>query len=154
MLSCIIYSRIHKIAPLRKIINELFDVAVVSKLTRPTFVYDYPTVLSPLAQVKSDDPTIAERFELFIAGEEVANAYSELNNPLLQKEKFLQQQKLKDTGKDDEAVLYDESYITALEHGMPPAGGLGVGIDRLTMVLAGVQSIREVILFPTLRPEK
>lgn len=142
-----------KDTPQHKILDAIFNKFVVSKLVEPTFIYDYPAQFSPLSQVKKDAPWIAERFELFIAGEEIANAYSELNNPVLQKEKFLAQQKLKSEGLDSEALLYDESYITALEHGMPPAGGLGIGIDRLTMILTAAPSVREVILFPTLRPE-
>ncbi len=139
--------------PHHKILDEVFDNYVQPELVEPTFIYDYPAQFSPLAQVKSDNPFFAERFELFIASEEIANAYSELNNPLLQKEKFVVQQKMKEEGIDDEAASYDSDYITALEHGMPPAGGLGIGLDRLVMILSGAPSIREVILFPTLRVE-
>ncbi len=140
--------------PEHKILDAVFDEYAVASLTEPTFVYDYPSVYSPLARVKKDNPVIAERFELFIAGQELANAYSELNNPLIQSDKFKFQQKQKESGNDSEASTYDADYIVALEHGMPPAGGLGIGIDRFVMLLTVFASIREVVLFPTLRPEK
>jgi len=145
----------------RKILDEVFDKKVLSALgPDPTFITDFPSAFSPLARPRDGDPFIADRFELFIAGEEVANAYSELNDPKLQKEKFLAQNAIKNisstTGKtavDTEAAPCDEDYVVALEHGMPPAGGLGIGIDRLVMILTSNPSIREVIIFPTLKPE-
>jgi len=136
----------------KKILDRIFDEKVVPELKEPTFVTDYPTSFSPLAKSKPDHPEIAERFELYINGMEIANAYSELNDPVEQKKRFMEQVEAKKKG-DDEAQPYDEDYITALEHGMPPCGGLGIGIDRLVMILANVDSIREVILFPILRPE-
>jgi len=125
------------------VINQVFEKIVGPELIQPTFVFDYPVSLSPLAKSRYDNPEIVERFELFIGGEEIANAYSELNDPLEQRKRFEQQ-----GGK------IDEDFVRALEHGMPPAGGLGIGIDRLVMVLANAPSIREVILFPQLKPEK
>ncbi len=116
----------------------------------PTFVTDYFTVLCPLAKTKADEPLISERFELYIAGLEVGNAYSELNDPIEQKRRF---QEEVDEAADDKKTV-DEEYVLALEHGMPPAGGLGIGIDRLVMLLANQPSIRDVILFPLLRPEQ
>jgi len=145
----------------RKLLDAVFDILVAEKISEPTFITDFPSVFSPLARPRDEDPFIADRFELFIAGEEVANAYSELNDPRLQKEKFLEQSRRKNSAAvsptespaDDETAPCDEDYIMALEHGMPPAGGLGIGIDRLVMLLTGNPSIREVILFPTLKPE-
>ena len=131
----------------RNIFDHIFDEYIKNKLIDPTFILDYPLEFSPLAKGKSGCP-IAERFELFIAGEEVANAYSELNDPQEQKERFARQRK------DAEVHPLDEGFITALEYGMPPCGGLGIGIDRLTMILTNSSSIREVILFPLLRPEE
>ena len=136
----------------KKILDRIFDEKVMPELKNPTFVTDYPTAFSPLAKSKPDQPDIAERFELYMNGMEIANAYSELNDPQEQNKRFLEQAEAKKKG-DEEAQAYDEDYITALEHGMPPCGGLGIGIDRLVMVLAKVDSIREVILFPILRPE-
>lgn len=131
----------------KKIFDHLFEKIIQPELIEPTFVTDYPTAFSPLAK---GNETVAERFELFIAGEEIANAYSELNDPEEQRKRFLQQ---KQDRADEEAHLYDENFITALEYGMPPCGGLGIGIDRLVMVLLGKPSIREVLLFPLLKPE-
>ena len=139
-------------APEKKILVHLFDETVVKGLTSPTFVMDYPAVFSPLAKAKPDDPSIAERFELYINGMEIANAYSELNDPQEQRKRFEQQMDAKKHG-DDETEPFDEDFVTALEHGLPPTGGLGIGIDRLVMVLANVDSVREVILFPIMRPE-
>ncbi len=136
----------------KKILDRIFDEKVIPELKDPTFVTDYPTLFSPLAKSKPDQPDIAERFELYINGMEIANAYSELNDPTEQKKRFLEQVEAKKQG-DDEAQPYDEDFITALEHGMPPCGGLGIGIDRLVMILTKVDSIREVILFPLLRTE-
>ncbi|MDR0800377.1 MAG: lysine--tRNA ligase [Endomicrobium sp.] len=136
----------------KKILDRLFDEKVVPNLKSPTFVMDYPAVYSPLSKVKFDQPEIAERFELYINGMEIGNAYSELNDPELQKIRFAQQMKAKKKG-DEEVMPYDEDFIFALEQGLPPTGGLGIGIDRLVMVLTGVESIREVIMFPAMRPE-
>lgn len=139
-------------APEKKILDHLFDATVVGKLTDPTFVYDYPSAYSPLAKARHDQPAIAERFELYINGMEIANAYSELNDPQVQKRNFEDQMEAKRKG-EDETEPYDADYIVALEHGLPPTGGLGIGIDRLVMVLGRIDSIREVILFPLMRPE-
>ena len=113
---------------------------------------DYPSAYSPLAKPKPERPELAERFELYMNGMEIANAYSELNDPLIQKKNFEAQMEEKRQG-DDEAQPYDDDFITALEHGLPPTGGLGIGIDRLVMILTKTDSIREVILFPLMRPE-
>ncbi|MDD3923002.1 MAG: lysine--tRNA ligase, partial [Endomicrobiaceae bacterium] len=136
----------------QKILDQVFDEKVVPHLQEPTFVMDYPAVYSPLTKVKFEQPEIAERFELYINGMEICNAYSELNDPHLQKIRFKQQVEAKKKG-DDEAQPYDEDFINALEQGLPPTGGLGIGIDRLVMILTEVDSIREVIFFPAMRPE-
>lgn len=131
-----------------KILDDVFDKLVKPKLVNPVFVIDYPKEISPLAKARLDNPNICERFELFIAGMEVANAFTELNDPVEQRERFKKQLQNKAEG----AIKLDEDFLTSLEHGMPPAGGLGIGIDRLVMLLTNNQSIREVILFPQLRP--
>ena len=135
-----------------KIIEELFEATAEHTLIRPTFVTGHPVEISPLARVDRNDPHLTERFELFMLGREFANGYSELNDPVEQRLRFEDEQTAKDAG-DDEATGVDEDYLRALEYGMPPTGGLGVGMDRVAMMLAGVHSIKEVILFPTLRPE-
>lgn len=129
---------------------ELFESSVEEKLIQPTFVIGYPVEVSPLSRRNNDNPDIADRFELFIGGKEIANGFCELNDPDDQAERFRDQVKAKDTG-DKEAMSFDEDYVTALEHGMPPAVGVGIGIDRLVMLITNKTSIRDVILFPQLK---
>ena len=133
-----------------KMLLEIFEKTVESKLVQPTFVTDYPVEVSPLSRRNNENPLIADRFELFIGGKEIANGFCELNDPDDQAGRFRDQAKAKADG-DDEAMGFDEDYITALEHGMPPAVGVGVGIDRLVMMLTNQSSIRDVILFPQLK---
>jgi lysyl-tRNA synthetase class 2 len=135
-----------------KLCMELYDAMVEPTLVAPTFVTNQPREVSPLARVDRDDPDLVERFELVGARRELANAYSELNDPVDQRRRFEDEQRAKEAG-DLEAGSVDEDYLRALEYGMPPTGGLGVGIDRVVMLLTGVTTIKEVILFPTLRPE-
>jgi lysyl-tRNA synthetase class 2 len=135
-----------------KLIDKLFGELVEPDLIQPTFVTDHPKELSPLAKPKRDDPRLTERFELYIGGAEVFNAFSELNDPIDQRERFEAQAALREAG-DDETQPIDEDYIRALEYGMPPTGGVGMGVDRLVMMLTGQTSIRDVILFPILRTE-
>ena len=135
------------------LLTALFEAAVEPSLFQPTFITDYPVEVSPLAKQCPDDPRFTERFELYLGGMEVANAFSELNDPDVQAERFRAQLAARSAG-DDEAHRFDEDYVRALEHGMPPAGGEGIGIDRLTMLLADRASIRDVILFPLMRPER
>ena len=132
-------------------ILALFEHFAESKLIQPTIVYDYPVSVSPLSRIKSDDPFFVERFELFLGGHELVNAFSELNDPIDQRERFEKQMQLREAG-DSEAHEMDESFLRAIEHGLPPTAGFGLGIDRLAMVLSGVSTIRDVILFPQLRP--
>ncbi len=131
--------------------NDVFEEKVEPNLIQPTFVMDYPASICPLTKRKRDNPAIAERFELFVHGMELGNAYTELNNPDLQEELFSKQ--LEGQKAEDSMARMDRDFIKALRHGMPPAGGLGMGIDRLCMLLTDTASIREVILFPLLRPE-
>lgn len=131
--------------------NAAFEAYVEEHLIQPTFIIDYPVEISPLTKAKKDDPSITERFEAFIFGREVANAYSELNDPIVQKERFLQQLQDREYG-DDEAYAMDEDFVNSLEVGMPPTGGMGIGIDRIIMFLTDSYSIRDVILFPTMKP--
>ena len=135
-----------------KLIDEVFKTYVEPHLVQPTLVIDHPRVLSPLARVHRGNPALTERFELFVQGFEVANAFSELNDPDDQRARFEEQARERAAG-DDEAQRYDADYVRALEYGMPPAGGVGVGVDRLVMLLAGLPSIRDVMLFPAMRPE-
>jgi lysyl-tRNA synthetase class 2 len=132
---------------------EIFDNHVESNLIQPTFIIDFPKIISPLSKASPENPQIAERFELFINGMEVANGFSELNDPREQYERFVDQMAERERG-DDEAMVLDEDYIRALSYGMPPAAGIGIGIDRLVMLLTNKHSIRDVILFPHLRPER
>ncbi|MBN1406512.1 MAG: lysine--tRNA ligase [Calditrichaceae bacterium] len=135
-----------------KIIDEIFGEHVEANLIQPTFIMDYPVEMSPLAKKHRSNPRLVERFEPIIAGKEVANAFSELNDPIDQYNRFLDQMKLKDRG-DQEAQVMDEDYVRALEIGMPPTAGLGIGIDRMVMLFTGQISIRDVIFFPQMRPE-
>lgn len=135
-----------------KLLDEMFQALVESKLVEPTFVVDYPVELSPLAKPKRGNPKLTERFELFANGKEMSNAFSELNDPLDQRRRFEAQASLRAAG-DEEASGVDEDYLRAMEYGMPPMGGVGIGIDRLFMYLSGATNIRDVILFPTMRPE-
>jgi lysyl-tRNA synthetase class 2 len=132
------------------VINEVFEKTVEERLNDPTFVLDYPAALCPLTRRKKGQSEIAERFELYIAGMELANAYTELNDPAVQEENFRQQLK----GQKETMATMDQDFVTALKYGMPPAGGLGIGIDRLIMILTGATSIRDVVLFPLLKPSK
>ena len=135
-----------------KLIEELFEATAEAELITPTFVTGHPVEISPLARADRNDPHLTERFELFVGGRELANGYTELNDPVVQRERFEAEQAQKEAG-NVEAGSVDEDYLRALEYGLPPTGGLGIGMDRVAMLLAGTPSIKEVILFPTLRPE-
>jgi len=135
-----------------KLVEELFEALCEADIVRPTFITGHPTEISPLARADRDDPWLTERFEIFVDSRELGNGYSELNDPVEQRLRFEEEQAAKDAG-DVEAGAVDEDYLRALEYGMPPTGGLGIGMDRVAMLLAGADSIKEVILFPTLRHE-
>jgi lysyl-tRNA synthetase class 2 len=138
---------------LGRAIYELFEVQVEPNLYQPTIIYDYPTAVSPLSKQSPANPEVVERFEFFIGGFEVGNAFSELNDPVEQEKRFRDQLEQRAQG-DDEAHQMDEDYVRALAYGLPPTGGEGIGIDRLTMLLTGSRSIRDVILFPLMRPDQ
>jgi lysyl-tRNA synthetase class 2 len=136
-----------------KIIDEIFSTKVEHHLIQPTFITDYPLSMSPLAKLHKTKPGLVERFELYVNGQELANAFSELNDPLDQRARFEEQARLRSKG-DEEAMILDEDFLRSMEYGMPPMAGLGFGIDRLVMILTGEESIRDVVLFPAMRPER
>jgi len=136
-----------------KLIDAIFGEKCESHFVQPTFVIDYPKEMSPLTKQHRSNPDLTERFELIVTGKELVNAYSELNDPVDQRERFEEQMKLSAKG-DDEAMFIDQDFLRALEYGMPPTSGMGIGMDRLVMLLTGQASIQEVLLFPQMRPEK
>ncbi len=138
---------------LGKVQIEIFEKTVEHRLMDPTFITAYPTEVSPLARRNDEDPFVTDRFEFFVGGREIANGFSELNDAEDQAERFRQQVAEKDAG-DEEAMFFDQDYVTALEHGMPPTAGEGIGIDRLVMLFTDSPSIRDVLLFPHMRPER
>jgi lysyl-tRNA synthetase class 2 len=135
------------------ILNEAFEAKVEETLMQPTFITGHPTEISPLAKRNPDNPMITDRFEFFIYGRELANGFTELNDPIDQEGRFLDQLKQREAG-DDEAHVMDRDYVTAMEYGLPPTGGLGIGVDRLVMLLTDSPSIRDVLLFPHMKPDK
>ncbi|GAA3546398.1 lysine--tRNA ligase [Zobellella aerophila] len=145
--------KVEKSWGLGRVITEIFEETAEHRLIQPTFITEYPAEVSPLARRNDKDPSITDRFEFFIGGREIANGFSELNDAEDQAQRFQEQVEQKDAG-DDEAMFYDEDYVTALEHGLPPTAGQGIGIDRLVMLLTNSHTIRDVILFPTLRPQR
>ena len=134
-----------------RLLDKLLGSAVEPHLVQPTFLIDYPLEMSPLAKKRSDDPRLVERFEGFIAGMEICNAFTELNDPIDQRERFEEQEKLRSAFGAEDFDRLDEDFLLAIEYGMPPTGGLGLGVDRLAMLISGKRSIREVVLFPQLR---
>ena len=133
------------------LMDKLLSTSIEPHLVQPTFLVDYPVEMSPLAKKKPDDGRLVERFEAFVAGMEIANAFTELNDPVDQRQRLEDQEKLREKFQDEEMDRLDEDFLIAVEHGMPPTGGLGLGVDRLVMLLSGENSIREVVLFPQLR---
>jgi lysyl-tRNA synthetase class 2 len=136
-----------------KLIDEIFGEKCEGTYIQPTFIIDYPIEMSPLTKRHRNNPELTERFELMVNGKELANAYSELNDPIDQYERFVEQMRLSEKG-DDEAMIIDHDFIRALEYGMPPTSGMGIGMDRLVMLMTGQTTIQEVLLFPQMRPEK
>ncbi|MDE7443876.1 MAG: lysine--tRNA ligase, partial [Muribaculaceae bacterium] len=136
-----------------KLIDEIFGEKCEGLYIQPTFIIDYPIEMSPLTKLHRDNPALTERFELMVNGKELANAYSELNDPIDQYQRFVDQMNLAAKG-DDEAMIIDHDFVRALEYGMPPTSGIGIGIDRLVMLMTGQSTIQEVLLFPQMKPEK
>lgn len=136
-----------------KLIDEIFGETCEGTFIQPTFITDYPVEMSPLTKMHRSKPGLTERFELMVNGKEVANAYSELNDPIDQEERFREQMRLADKG-DDEAMIIDQDFLRALQYGMPPTSGIGIGIDRLVMLMTGQTQIQEVLFFPQMKPRK